>query len=760
MHRKPGATWNEDVATDFRLGDTACFEVSIVFPTSVDVRNPILTDFLPAGLAYEGYDVVSGSVGPIIPAALDTTAGRLEWQLGTPGDGGDLYVPRGSTFTAHIWATVVTPSGSLILDKPQNLIKYRQQNVDGALYFLREDAAVEVLPEMQLIKGVESVTDNGSGLSSTRTATSQISPDGTVFGSDRDGIQVREGEVVHYRVDLRTIPYEARNTVVWDALPTGITKADVTSISDSGTAYDDGDAGYPADLPVGIDGRSVIIWEGVTVPDVGGEAQKTLRYDVTIPVLTGVATSLTNDASVIQYTAGINADSDPDAQTYYPTDSFSTSLTGSWNTPGDMSRDDSEVHLPTSSLAKARTSPTDTNNTTSQVVKGEVADFDITFTVPAYTTVFDAVVYDEVRNTANSAWVTPSASSDWIFDPSAVTVTHPGGTTGGGDTSFTIGADSWSIDTADGILTFPAEYTNATGTDQTFTIHLEAYIDPDSTWTHSTSNSRPRDRGRATQSGQGSLTATANTYLVEPSPQITKTVSPTTVTAGEDVTYTLSATNSSGRPTSYDSVVVDCIPPEIGSVVLGSPSQGSAAIVPDVSCTGTRIVWTVGTITAGSTKTLTYDATVTSLAAGAATYTNTAEITGYSLDDDLVPRADYTNTDNATVTVVGAPITKDVDSPTATIGEERNFTIDVPLPALVNFYDVSITDAIPSTMALDASSVVITCEDSAAADCSGDLPGGGADMTAVGNTDRLVVRRHRERPAGQDHHHHVHRDRP
>ncbi len=124
-------TFSDTLETGFRMGDTVCFNLNVTFPTSIDVRNPVITDYLPRGMTYAGYAVIAGSVGPIIPTTLDASGGRLEWKVGTTGSGGDLYVPRGSTFNAHVWATIDGPSSGPILDKPQNLMKYRQQNVDG-----------------------------------------------------------------------------------------------------------------------------------------------------------------------------------------------------------------------------------------------------------------------------------------------------------------------------------------------------------------------------------------------------------------------------------------------------------------------------------------------------------------------------------------------------------------------------------------------------------------------------------------------------
>jgi hypothetical protein len=447
-------TFVDGVEAGFRMGDTVCFELRVDFPHSIDVRNPVVTDFLPDGLTYAGYEVQAGSVGPVIPTALDATSGRLKWQLGTLGDGDDLYVPRGSTFVAHLWATVDAPSSGPILDKPENLMKYRQQNVEGELYFLRDAAMIEIDPELELVKGVLEVTDNSSAASSTRPAVSQDDPDGTVFASNRDGVLVREGEVVTYRVDLRTIPYPAAGATVWDVLPPGIDKADVSAISDGGTAHDPADAGYPAGMDPAHATRSVIVWTGIDVPYVPAEleSRRTLTYDVTIPVGTSVATTHDNDASIIQYSAGINSSLAPDAQPYYPSDSFDASLAALWNTPGTYTRDDSNVYLPSATIAKTVTSPLDTNNTALQAVKGEVVHFTYGVTIPARSSVQNGVLSD--------AFATPA---NWAIDSALITVDHPGGSTAPGTNgAFLVGTDTFTINTATGSLTFPALYTNAT----------------------------------------------------------------------------------------------------------------------------------------------------------------------------------------------------------------------------------------------------------------------------------------------------------
>lgn len=714
-------SFSDSRQSGFRMGDTVCFELTVDFPSSIDVRNPVVSDFLPAGLTYAGHATAAASTVDGAAVSVDTsgtTAGRLTWTLGSIGEGGHLYVPRGATFVVHVWATVDTPSNGVELDKPQNLMKYRQQNVQGELYFLRDQADIEVDREMQLVKGVLAVEDNAAVSSSTRPADSQDGPDGSVALSNRDGIEVREGETVTYRIDLTALPYDAIASEVWDVLPAGITAADVSAISHGGVAYDAGAPGRPTGLASTYAARTLIVWTGVPVPS----GEQTLTYDVTIPTPTGVTRQLDNIASIISYRAGINTSTDPGAQEYIPAGSLDTSRAGSANTVGTGTVDDSSVHLPAASVAKSVTSDVARHNTSVQVVPGEVAHFTYSVTIPAHTSVYSGVLTDVIAGAAN-----------WQVVAAATTVDHPGGSTAPGDASFDLGGQTFTVTTATGTVTFPATYTNATDADQTFTVHLDAYVRAASGWTHSTT--ARNDTARFTSTGAPTLNSTATVRVIEPNPTLTKTANDDTVVAGQTITYTIVATNAANRPTLFDTVVTDCVPDALQGVTIVSATQGSASIVTDPTCgTGTAIEWTIGAIDgpppAVAPATLTYTATVTPSAAGGAQYTNTALLTGYSLDDPATDRRTYTRTTPEVVTVVGAGIIKSVDAPTATVGQERSFSVAVTIPANVNFYDAAIIDDVPAGMAL--SGATVSCLDASSVNCDATLPGGGAALTPSG----------------------------
>jgi uncharacterized repeat protein (TIGR01451 family)/fimbrial isopeptide formation D2 family protein len=207
------------------------------------------------------------------------------------------------------------------------------------------------------------------------------------------------------------------------------------------------------------------------------------------------------------------------------------------------------------------------------------------------------------------------------------------------------------------------------------------------------------------------------------------------VTGGDLVTYTLVASNPAGRPESFDTQIIDCVPAELGSVTA-TTWDGSEPVVTfggaGCAATQTRVVWDAGTIAGGTSKTATYTATVSSVAVGKATYTNTAHLTGYSVDDPAADRRSYADDDDATVTVRGAGLTKLVngaETDTATIGEGSVYTVTATIPASVNFWDAAIIDVVPSELTIpddtDFTSVTLTCTYADTTPCiPADIPAG------------------------------------
>lgn len=116
----------------------------------------------------------------------------------------------------------------------------------------------------------------------------------------------------------------------------------------------------------------------------------------------------------------------------------------------------------------------------------------------------------------------------------------------------------------------------------------------------------------------------ADLYITQPYADLSlaKSVSNASPANGASASYTLTLTNASGSPSSATGVTVrDSLP--LGISFVSSSGDGSYN-----SGTG---VWTVGTIPAGATRTLTINFTVTATAG--ATITNSAEVSASSVVD-------------------------------------------------------------------------------------------------------------------------------
>ena len=692
------AAWAEtlvdaaDVA--FHQGDLVCYELTVDFAEQIDVRNPVVTDFLPADVEYLDSTVYSGA--GIEVAGPSRTGQRVEWTLGTVGADGDRYVPLGSTLVLHVLGTLTTMTSATAttLDKPENLMKYRQENVQADVFFERDASAIRAGQGPTLLKGVRDVDG-----ATTLAARSQDAADGAQFGSNRDGIQVVQGDVVTYRIDLTGGDTDTAVTV-WDALPAGVTKADVSDVTDGGVVRDPGDSGYPTGSQYPT--RSLVMWTEVDLAAVGTH---TLGYDVTIPDGVEINTTLGNTASITSYVVELNSG---DTGTFYPAGSLDTTTRDEHEAvPGEGTRDDSDVYTPAASVTKslvesevsADTNDLDTRNTDTVIVQGELVTYGYSVTIPAHTTVTDAVLRDRGTLSVGSGstpfkvtagdWdysaLTGATESDFSFDPT------PGS-----------GAER-------GVLTFPSSYTNSSNTAQVFTVTLTGYVgdagDDDITLTNQAQFTS------ATWNGTDTETVTYR----EPNLDITKTASKTTgVALSDTVTYTLKVTNDTNRVKSYDNVVVDTVPAGL-MVVAGSISPAPVATTGDLAGgTGGTITWNIAEIPA--TASLTYQAKIDPSTGAAQSYLNTASVTGYTLPstvggkDTTTRRGSRTDNANATITAATAAIDKGVrridqpsysSSTSAPIGDTVEYQVVTTLRAGVNYYDPVLTDDMPAGVQLD-----------------------------------------------------------
>ena len=389
---QPESAWvkTADENEPFAVGDEVWYRLQVIPPSGADVRNPLLTDFLPAGVAFdpvpnagtgrpENVWIVPSSPTPSTPHGLGscTPATALEWldtfvpvdgitvdgnlitfQLGADDCFGagvtDRFLPLATTLQVFIKVTVVNPAAFATVDLPENLAKYQQNNVDGEVFFLRDAAEIEVDGGPGLVKGIRTNSNPGSG--STGSLLGYYP-----YNSDVDGgpavENVVQGNEVTFRLDVSSPRASTSGYLVWDALPAGMTKAELRGFdpgtgtfdaaavrvqqswvppqgADPGfwspvetpvpsgwtaTAYDPGDAGYPDEVRDEIRdaGRTVVVWtfDGVVPGSLpADEALErpaafqgiSLSYTVVVPDGTNSdAAELTqryvNDASIVRF---------------------------------------------------------------------------------------------------------------------------------------------------------------------------------------------------------------------------------------------------------------------------------------------------------------------------------------------------------------------------------------------------------------------------------------------------------------------------
>ena len=703
----PGYTPSDFV---FRYGQKVCFQIRVVFPSNVRTKDPVLTDFLPAGTSYVPGSATTvtapGSAVTFNEAAAAAGTANPTWLAGDPIGGGN-YVPAGQTLVVRLAATVTSPSSSTAVQVKGNLAKLRSVSTAGAATSLRDsvDLGIAPPPPVSILKGVSKV----NGLPAAGNP------------ANTDGVSVVEGSVVTFRVDVTNSGTAATSTnvpisgtQVWDVLPTGITCAAIANISNAlpgdattpqGVCTNPGDAGQPTFT--GNTTRSAITWTfrsgapGATEAIAAG-ATRTLTYDMTIPSPTSVSTTLTNTAAVRSFQA-------PDGLggfvTYYPASNVDTSVpAASYNAAA--ASDNSNVVTPNVTVAKTIVSSSvneQNNNGTNQLTNGEQITYRIGATVPAHTTIYQATLSDALP--AGLTFVSATAAY------------NPAGTSPAANPL----PGSVTLNATNGVLTWPATYTNASATPQLFEVTLTAVASPTVGTGNKQNTATFLSKTAPTGGSNISRTATATASLVQMNPTLAKTNDAAgTVTAGQTVTYTLTAANTAGRPPAHDVVVVDCVPSGLTFGAWGTVNQGSVdAPIAGTGANGcpagtTLLTWRVGTVNGGASVAQTYTATVDPAAAGLVTYTNNATLTASSLDDggnNPATERVVTSPASSSVTVVASSLTKTEQFPTRTVGDTQSWTVSLTLPAKVNFYDAAILDTLPAgvdpaTLSLDSTTCV------------------------------------------------------
>lgn len=203
------------------------------------------------------------------------------------------------------------------------------------------------------------------------------------------------------------------------------------------------------------------------------------------------------------------------------------------------------------------------------------------------------------------------------------------------------------------------------------------------------------DPDRANNKAERALTVSAVANL-----SVTKTASPATATAGEPLTYTLHVHNS-GPSTAAGVVVEDTLPDGLASISV-TPGGGAASCtvgVPGDPAQPTRCSF--GNLPSGADRTVTIAATVLPQTKGI--LHNDALVRASTFDSDLANNLAHVDTNVATK--ADLVITK-VSSPNPVIaGTALDFTVKVVNNGPSVARSVSVTDALPSTLAFGSATI-------------------------------------------------------
>lgn len=627
---------------EYGPGDFVCWKLRLTFPTNLDTFSQDVFDVLPNTLSYvpgtwQATENNTLEIGAFDDTA-DDTAGRLSWEIG--GGGNDVDA-GGEVFEVTLKTTVGAPNGHHSGDVDGNLQKFSYQNTAGQAFTLRDKVDFELsLPELGVTKAA-------------------------------DDEEVEAGQAVHYTVGVvnaGTAP--AQDARVWDVLPTTLTCADVSTVSDGGSC---------------AAGR--ITWTGV---DVAASATKNLTYTVTVPADVSPGVTYTNRVGVVEYGYTTNS-----GTTYQlvPNNPVVKDTTLTPNMPAAEATE--SIHTRDAVVTKTRTtSVTEGGNPADKATVGETVTYTVTTTIPKNTTVYGAVVTDAL-------------GSRQTLVPGSLCVT--GCTLDGAPFAAVAETPANTVR-----ATLPATYAAPTGTDGVLVVTFRAKVlDVAANYRGqnlgNTATLAYTDQDGAARTRSGSV----NTTIVEPQLAVAKThTGSPTVTAGDVRPFTVTVSNGSGGnvSTAHDVVVVDTLPAGTEPTTIDDGGVWNA---------GARtITWTVASLAPGASKALTYAVQVENPPVGGTTYKNTVLATSTSLPtatggvrtpaSTATTAGDYDATAERTLTVVLPGVTKGVDKATATVGSSLTWTVGVTIPANVRYFDTTVVDTIPDGLAFDGYGA-ITC---------------------------------------------------
>jgi uncharacterized repeat protein (TIGR01451 family) len=677
-------TWLNNAAPPYSPGDRVCWRIRADVPQAA-AQDLSIQDYLPPGFTFESWD--KGTNNTVSDDEIDfvqASSKLVQWSLG----GGDSWTAPGSVFEAVISSIAGDPADFADADVVGNLMKVRYTSSDGDAFGSRDQ---------------ENTTFTSPVLGLTKFA---------------DHEEIVAGDIVEYSVSIEDIGTGvAANVEVWDIIPPEFACTDIQNISFAGSCTD-----------------GTIKW---LLSQIQARAASVLTYELVVPANIAPGTMYTNYAGVRSYTGTLNHGEG--ATVFYPINNIDPSVADLENAP------EAYDEWTLFAVAAAATKSTITsvnesgNNAVSAATIGETLTFTASATVPAGTTVYDAILRDGLD------------FSKVVYVPGSVLATVNGAAI---PYSATPIPDEFTVSDTDGAITitFPEVYTVPNGDPDTvaeFVVDVTVLDGPANVrgeWLNNQARFRWDD-----QNGESlSLLPGAGVRIVEQDLHIAKTdnTGDGFVQPGETVEYTLLISNprSDFVTFAHDLVVIDLVPQLTGNSLMplgdsGAPVSANGDNVPPFNGTWSEddstITWDLsfleptGLVRDGEV-TLTYEAIVADTLVVGTVITNEATVTGTSLvgsvpgertadSPDGGPGSGYQATATDTVYPPAVHVTKVVTPESATIGEEVTFTATYVFPKDVTAFDSTIIDQLPAGLTVTGVDVSPPNQYTVAWNCLDDL---------------------------------------
>lgn len=667
----------------FQVGDIVCFRLRVDFNDGSSTRNAFVQDFLPAGLTYESGSAttVSGNTVTSGETSFSVSGATLTWLLGTPQGGATRYLDKGKVFVVQFAAKVTDDTVGTAPDVTGNLMKTGSVNTAGQATTGRDQ---------------QDITLAGSQVSIKKGVTRIESATGTTnYNPPRDGLSVKGGDLVTFRVDIKNVGTTAvRNLGLTDDLKDSITCSDVSGISDGGSCS-------ATSLPSGVTGR--ITWAVEDDVALAPGATRSFTYVVTIPSTVLVNTTYNDIAIVDSYESQSNL--------------------GTWLPVSPLNlKDPSSVKTPNVTFAKSgQTGFVDdpnNNNRPNQFTEGETITYNVDVTIPSGTTVrpnsrITDTLPTELKLLKGVTGITdPVVRFSATNDPGALSDPPSGTVLTSDDTTGALQVD------------LPPGYSvpSASTTGHLFRLTFTAVLLP-SKVSEGDHGMKVTNTAKFTGAGSKSYDAT----IVLPNPLLSKTNSKpadtTAVPPGEKVTFTLTATNPAGvgtpkRTALYEATVRDVIPADVivDPASITPPSGVTCDSSGLVGTGGGTLSCTLGTLDSNETVVITYQAAVKVGALGSRVYVNNATLSGLTLPTSAQVadyRAEYVRTDSSVIRTDDGKLTKAVQPIEATIGQRTTWTVTWETLG-ASFEDPTLVDTLPTQGGAQAltsvSTGTVTCE--------------------------------------------------